>query len=156
MNTKSEVYNKINQEVKERIENETNLVANLANTASLIKMNLENVGWVGFFLVENDELVLGPFQGKPAAPRIPFGKGVCGTAVVSKEVQLVIDVKDYPGHLACDASSNSELCIPIFVEEKVVAVIDLDSPLVGRFDEEDLKGLSQIIETLKASGNFKH
>lgn len=148
------LYNKINEQIIERIGEETDLIANLANAASIIKLNLENVGWVGFFLEKNGELILGPFQGKPAASRIQFGKGVCGKTAESKEVQLVIDVKDFPGHLACDASSNSEVCLPIIVDNKVVGVLDMDSPLVARFNDDDVKGLNMILDTLKSKVQF--
>lgn len=148
------LYNKINEQIVERIGEETDLVANLANVASIIKLNLENVGWVGFFLEKEGELVLGPFQGKPATSRIQFGKGVCGKTAESQEVQLVIDVRDFPGHLACDASSNSEVCLPIIVDDKVVGVLDMDSHLVGRFDTNDVNGLNMILDTLKSKISF--
>lgn len=148
------LYNKINEQIVERIGEETDLVANLANAASIIKLNLENVGWVGFFLEKEGELVLGPFQGKPATSRIQFGKGVCGKTAESQEVQLVIDVRDFPGHLACDASSNSEVCLPIIVDDKVVGVLDMDSHLVGRFDTNDVNGLNMILDTLKSKISF--
>ena len=148
------MYNAINRDVKEIIKTETDLIANLANITALIKLGLENVGWVGFFLVKGEELILGPFQGNPATTRIKFGKGVCGAVAASKDIQLVMDVNDFPRHLACDSSSNSEVCLPIIINNRVVGVLDLDSPLVGRFGEEDVKGLSMIIETLKASIKF--
>lgn len=116
---------------------EPDRIANLANVSALLFDYLEDVNWVGFYLTKGDELVLGPFQGKPACVRIPFGKGVCGTAAATQELQLVPDVEDFPGHIACDAASDSEVVAPILVGGKTVAVLDIDSPLKNRFTGAD-------------------
>lgn len=136
-------------------EGESDLIANLSNISALVYDNLDDVNWVGFYITREPEtLVLGPFQGKVACLRIPFGRGVCGTAAASRETQLVIDVHEFDGHIACDAASNSEVVVPIVVNDQVVAVFDLDSPSVGRFSESDAAGLTSLgrfIETLNWS-----
>ncbi|EKO3564089.1 GAF domain-containing protein [Vibrio metschnikovii] len=123
------------------LESETDLVANLANLSALLNMELSDLNWVGFYLLQNDELVLGPFQGKPACVRIPVGRGVCGTAVATNTVQRVDDVHAFVGHIACDAASNSELVIPFTLCEQLVGVLDIDSPTIARFSEIDQQGL---------------
>lgn len=122
-------------------ENENNVIANLANASSVLNMNLEQINWVGFYLAQKDRLILGPFQGKPACVRIAFGKGVCGTAAALAATQLVANVHAFPGHIACDGASNAEIVVPLMHDGKVVAVLDIDSPLHGRFTEADQKGL---------------
>ncbi|RUO60293.1 GAF domain-containing protein [Pseudidiomarina insulisalsae] len=135
---------------------ETDLIANLSNLSALVYDTLEDVNWVGFYLTRAPEtLVLGPFQGKVACLRIDFGKGVCGTAAAQRTTQRVHDVHDFPGHIACDSASNSEVVVPLIVNDEVVGVFDLDSPTVGRFSEQDADGLSKLgrfIETLNWSG----
>ena len=121
----------------------------LANASALINETLEDLNWAGFYLVRNDALLLGPFQGKTACVNIPRGKGVCGTAYEKDETQLVKDVHEFPGHIACDSASNSEIVIPIHHEGKVVAVLDIDSPLFDRFSEVDRKGLESFAKTLE-------
>ena len=123
--------------------------ANLANASALLWQYMEDINWVGFYKMTDDILVLGPFQGKPACVRIPVGKGVCGTAVAEDKVQLVYDVHDFPGHIACDSASNSEIVLPIHVGEKVWGVLDIDSPFVGRFTEADREGLRKIVAILE-------
>lgn len=123
--------------------------ANLANASALLWQHMENINWVGFYKMTGDLLVLGPFQGKPACVRIPVGKGVCGTAVAEDRVQLVYDVHDFPGHIACDSASNSEIVLPIHVDGKVWGVLDIDSPYIGRFTEEDREGLQGIVAVLE-------
>ena len=123
--------------------------ANLANASALLWQYMEDINWVGFYKITDDILVLGPFQGKPACVRIPVGKGVCGTAVAEDQVQLVHDVHDFPGHIACDSASNSEIVLPIHVEGKVWGVLDIDSPFVGRFTEADREGLQKIVAILE-------
>ena len=124
--------------------------ANLANASALLWQHMENVNWVGFYkMTGEDLLVLGPFQGKPACVKIAVGKGVCGTAVAEDKVQLVYDVHDFPGHIACDSASNSEIVLPIHVGGKVWGVLDIDSPYVGRFTEEDREGLEKIVAILE-------
>ena len=127
---------------------ESDGVANMANVASLLWQYLPNLNWAGFYRNVGDELVLGPFQGKAACIRIPFGKGVCGAAAATRETQLVADVHAFPGHIACDAASRAELVVPILSGDRVVAVIDLDSPEPSRFDEEDAAGIEQIARLL--------
>jgi GAF domain-containing protein len=125
---------------------ESDAVANMANVAALLWEFLPVVNWTGFYRAVDGELVLGPFAGRPACIRIPFGQGVCGAAAASGETQLVPDVHAFPGHIACDAASLSELVVPVMRDGRVIAVIDLDSPQLGRFDQEDAAG----IETLSA------
>lgn len=136
------------QVLESLINDEPNRIANLANASALLNDNLERINWVGFYLVENDELVLGPFQGKPACVRIPFGKGVCGTAAEQKEIVRVSDVHEFPGHIACDAASRSEMVIPLFNGDELIGVLDIDSPYVDRFSEEDQQFLEAFAETL--------
>ena len=123
--------------------------ANLANASALLWQHMEDINWVGFYKMTDGILVLGPFQGKPACVRIPVGKGVCGTAVAEDKVQLVYDVHDFPGHIACDSASNSEIVLPIHVNGEVWGVLDIDSPFVGRFTEADREGLQKIVTVLE-------
>nr|WP_322095754.1 GAF domain-containing protein [Peristeroidobacter soli] len=127
---------------------ETDWIANLANSAALIYHSLPDLNWAGFYLLKDGELVVGPFQGKPACVRIAMGKGVCGTAAAQRKTQLVRDVHEFPGHIACDAASNSEIVVPMIKNGEVIGVLDLDSPNVARFDEEDRKGLEQFVTAL--------
>ena len=122
--------------------------ANLANASALIYETLEDLNWAGFYLLEGDTLVLGPFQGRPACIEIPLGRGVCGTAAQENKTRLVPDVHLFPGHIACDSASNSEIVVPLRVNGKVVGVLDLDSPWPGRFTEEDKAGLEAVGEIL--------
>ena len=119
-------------------------VSNLANLSALIWESLEGLNWAGFYLAEGDKLVLGPFQGKPACIEIPWGRGVCGTAAEKNETQLVPDVHAFPGHIACDCASNSEIVVPLRRGGAVVGVLDIDSPLPARFSEEDRAGLETL------------
>ena len=123
--------------------------ANLANTSALLWQEMPDINWVGFYKMTDDILVLGPFQGKPACVRIPVGKGVCGTAVAEDQVQMVYDVHDFPGHIACDSASNSEIVIPLHVNGEIWGVLDIDSPFVGRFTEEDREGLETVAAVLE-------
>ena len=124
-------------------------VANLANASALLWQEMPRINWVGFYKMTDGALVLGPFQGKPACIRIPVGRGVCGTAVAEDQIQLVYDVHDFPGHIACDSASNSEIVLPIHVGGEIWGVLDIDSPYVGRFTEEDKAGLEKIVEVLE-------
>ena len=124
--------------------------ANLANAAALLWQELPDINWAGFYKMEDGALILGPFQGKPACVRIPVGKGVCGTAVATDETQLVHDVHQFPGHIACDCASNSEIVVPIHVKGKIWGVLDIDSPYIGRFTEADQAGLEQFVHTLES------
>lgn len=136
----------------------------LSNAAALLWDALDDINWAGFYLVDpatvassgsrTPELRLGPFQGKVACVRIPFGRGVCGTAAATKTSQLVEDVHQFPGHIACDSASNSEVVVPIFKDSQVVGVLDIDSPSVARFTQEDLAGLEQVVKTLESCTNF--
>ena len=126
-------------------EGEPDAIANMANIAALIWQFLPDLNWSGFYRMVEGELILGPFQGKPACIRIPLGRGVCGTAAASGHTQLVKDVHAFPGHIACDAASASEIVVPVKVDGRVVAVLDLDSPLAARFDAADQQGLEMLI-----------
>lgn len=123
-------------------------LAILSNASAVLNLNLTDINWVGFYLARNQELILGPFQGKPACIRIPFGKGVCGTAAAAALTQLVADVHEFPGHIACDKASNSEIVVPILSGGTVKAVLDIDSPLPNRFDQSDQAGLERCAEFL--------
>ena len=125
-------------------------IANLSNASALLWDAMPDINWVGFYKMEEGALVLYPFQGKPACIRIPVGRGVCGTAVAEDAVQLVYDVHQFPGHIACDSASNSEIVLPIHVNGKIWGVLDIDSPFIGRFTEEDKEGLKQIVDVLES------
>ena len=147
--SKNAFYDSLLSQLQALIEGENDLIANLANTSALLNLALEDLNWVGFYLLKSpDELVLGPFQGKPACLRIPVGKGVCGTAVASGQTQRVADVHAFAGHIACDGASNSEIVLPIFDQGRVVAVLDIDSPSLARFDAEDQIGLERVATAL--------
>ncbi len=141
-------YNFINFELEKLIQSEPDSLANLSNAAALLWEYIENINWSGFYLMRNDELVLGPFQGKPACVHIALGSGVCGTAAETKLSQVVHNVHLFPGHIACDSQSNSEVVVPILDNDKVVAVIDVDSPNFSNFDDDDRVGLEMIAATL--------
>ena len=130
---------------------EEDAVANMANVAALLFENLPDVNWVGFYRNLGAELVVGPFQGRPACIRIAFGEGVCGAAAASRAPQCVADVHAFPGHIACDAASRSELVVPIVSQGRLVAVLDLDSPVPGRFDQEDVEGCVKLIQRLETA-----
>ncbi|OAS17351.1 GAF domain-containing protein [Paenibacillus oryzisoli] len=153
--TREEQYTLLIGQVHALIQDEPNRIANLANASALLGQFLEDINWVGFYLVdeqlERKELVLGPFQGLPACVRIPFGKGVCGTAAERMETVLVPDVHAFPGHIACDAASQSEIVIPIVVGTKLVGVLDIDSPSLNRFDDVDQRYLEQFVQKLAAA-----
>lgn len=144
-------YQDLHLQAKGLLSDESNIIANMANLSALVYNRLDNVNWVGFYLLDNDTLVLGPFQGQPACVRIPVGKGVCGTAVAEKQVQLVDDVHAFPGHIACDAASNSEIVLPVYKDGNVIGVFDIDSPITHRFDSDDHNGLQALVDVLEAS-----
>ncbi len=129
-------------------EGEVDPIANMANVAALVWQYLPDLNWAGFYRYDGDELVLGPFQGKPACIRIPIGKGVCGTAAAERRTQRVEDVHAFPGHIACDAASASEIVVPVVHEERLIGVLDLDSPSPARFDEDDAAGLEALIRAV--------
>ncbi|MFP3917034.1 GAF domain-containing protein [Lysinibacillus telephonicus] len=141
-------YNTLSKQLAALLDGETNKIANLSNASALLNQFLDNINWVGFYLMQNGELVLGPFQGLPACVRIPVGRGVCGTAVSKNETIVVEDVHAFPGHIACDSASNSEIVIPLTKDGEVIGVLDIDSPIKGRFSSEDQKGLELFVETL--------
>ena len=130
------------------LEGESDAVANLANAAALLGHQMDCINWAGFYLLREGELVLGPFWGKPACSRIPLGKGVCGTAAAEKRTVLVPDVEAFPGHIACDGASASEIVVPLLTEGSLRGVLDLDSPERGRFDDEDARGLEDFAARL--------
>ena len=125
-------------------------IANLSNASALLWENLPDINWAGFYKMVDGILVLYPFQGKPACIRIPVGRGVCGTAVAEDRIQLVYDVHQFPGHIACDCASNSEIVVPIHVNGQIWGVLDIDSPSIGRFTEDDRTGLQQFVDILEA------
>jgi GAF domain-containing protein len=145
---KSELYAEMVRSADAMTSGEPDAVANMANIAALLWAFLPDVNWTGFYRVVDGELVLGPFQGKAACIRIPFGQGVCGAAAQSGETQLVSDVHAFPGHIACDANSASELVVPVKHNGTVIAVIDLDSPTLNRFDTEDAKGVELLAQMI--------
>ena len=142
-------YSLVAQQLSALMEGIPHEVANLANTSALLWQEMPDINWVGFYKMEGGKLVLGPFQGKPACIEIPVGKGVCGTAVAEDTVQLVYDVHQFPGHIACDCASNSEIVLPIHVNGEIWGVLDIDSPSIGRFTEEDKTGLLEIVGVLE-------
>lgn len=143
-------YSLISKEIEALTSDVNNLIANLSNVSALLNMELTDINWVGFYLVEGDNLVLGPFQGKPACVTIPIGRGVCGTAVSTDSIQLVKNVHEFAGHIACDSASNSELVLPIHdTSGRVVAVLDIDSPSLGRFNESDKEGIALLTPILE-------
>ncbi len=144
--SKEQDYQLLVKQAKALIESESDYIANAANLSALLFNSLEKLNWAGFYFVRNNELVLGPFQGQVACVRIAIGKGVCGTAVSTGEIQRVADVHQFEGHIACDAASNSEIVLPVFNQGKVVAVLDIDSPITSRFDEIDQQYLAEIVE----------
>ncbi len=142
------------EQLKSLIENERNVIANLANASALLHLSLEEINWAGFYLAEGEELILGPFQGKPACIRIPFGKGVCGTAAQTDTVQRIDNVHLFAGHIACDGASNAEVVIPLHKNGKVVGVLDIDSPVFHRFSETDQQILEQFCRILEKGCEF--
>ena len=142
-------YNLLGKQLASLIEDETNLIAILSNTSALLNDNLDQINWVGFYLIENNELILGPFQGHPACVHISIGKGVCGTAVANNQTQLVDDVNTFPGHIACDANSKSEIVVPIHVNNEIIGVLDVDAPITQRFSKDDQQGLEEIVSILE-------
>ena len=152
---KSAFYGELAVQLEALLHGERNMIANAANTSALIYQMLPDLNWAGFYLMQGDtELVLGPFQGKPACVRIPVGRGVCGTAVERNATILVEDVHAFPGHIACDAASRSELVVPVRHAGKVVGVIDLDSPVPARFDAQDQAGIEALAEIFAAASDF--
>lgn len=150
---KTEHYARLAQHARSILGNEQDLIANAANISSLLYHSLPDVSWTGFYLLRSNELVLGPFQGKPACVRIPMGKGVCGVAAAQCETIIVPNVHEFPGHIACDTASNSEIVVPLFDGERVLGVLDLDSVTIARFDDQDAEGLNELMAIFVAHGS---
>ena len=142
-------YTSLIAQVRALITDVPHTVANLANTSAAIWQAMEKINWAGFYLLEGEKLLLGPFQGKPACIEIPVGKGVCGTAVKEEKTILVEDVHRFPGHIACDSASNSEVVIPLRKDGRIIGVLDIDSPLKNRFTEADREGLEAFVRILE-------
>jgi GAF domain-containing protein len=147
---KSESYANLVAQLRSLLKDEYDFIANTANFSSLVYNALPDVNWAGFYLLQDHELVLGPFQGKPACVRIPLGKGVCGFAAKQCETVIVPNVSEFPGHIACDPTSKSEIVIPLFDGERVLGVLDVDSVTLGRFDDQDAEGLNELVTVLVA------
>jgi GAF domain-containing protein len=150
-NSKAELYSHLQLQLRSLLEGERDFIANAANFSSLLYHSLPDLNWAGFYLLKDGELVLGPFQGKPACVRIEIGKGVCGTAAQHQQTIIVENVHEFPGHIACDSASNSEIVVPLIRDGEVMGVLDLDSPLLGRFDEEDAEGLNELVKVFMGS-----
>ena len=149
--SKAELYSQLALQLKSLLEGERDFIANAANFASLLYYSLPDLNWAGFYLVKDGELVLGPFQGKPACVRIAIGKGVCGTAAEQRKTILVDNVHEFPGHIACDSDSNSEIVVPLIKDRELIGVLDLDSPSFARFDDEDAEGLNELVKVFMDS-----
>ena len=142
-------YDTLNAQAESLVDGIPHFTANLANISALLLNTIEDINWAGFYLIKENKLVLGPFQGKPACIEIPVGKGVCGTAIARDEVITVKDVHSFEGHIACDSASNSEIVLPIHSEGKAIGVLDIDSTSLGRFSQEDEEGLSRLVRMLE-------
>ncbi len=148
-------YKLLAAQIKALAEDEPNYIPVMSNASALLYENMEDLNWAGFYIMNKGSLMLGPFQGKVACIRIEVGKGVCGTAVQTDETQLVKDVHQFPGHIACDSASNSEIVVPIHSGGKVVAVLDIDSPSLGRFDDNDKEGLEAFVKAMEEVISFE-
>lgn len=142
-------YNLLEKQVSSLIEDESNLIAILSNVSALLNDSIDQINWVGFYLIENEALILGPFQGHPACVHIAIGKGVCGTAASEEQTQLVDDVNAFPGHIACDANSKSEIVVPLRKNNQIIGVLDIDAPITSRFTDVDKNGLEQIVARIE-------
>jgi len=151
---KPELYRELAQQLEALLAGESDAIANSANAAAFLYHTLPDVNWVGFYFLRGDELVLGPFQGQPACVRIPVGKGVCGTAVAERRTVRVADVLAFPGHIACDTASRSEVVVPLTRDHMIVGVLDVDSPRASRFDADDEKGLERLAAIYAAATEF--
>lgn len=148
-NDLQEKYTQLATQLDALVSGEPNMYANLSNASALLNQFFDRINWVGFYLMDGeDELVLGPFQGLPACIRIPLGRGVCGTVAKTKEGLVVADVNAFPGHIACDAASQSEVVVPLIKDGEVIGVLDIDSPELDRFTEDDLTGLTKVVDAL--------
>ncbi|MPY24750.1 GAF domain-containing protein [Shewanella sp. YLB-07] len=146
---KTEFYQTLNRQAQALLQGEDDLVAAMANFSALLNDSLEDLNWVGFYLLKDELLVLGPFQGRVACTRIPLGRGVCGSAASEKKTLRVADVHQFSGHIACDAASNSEIVIPVLRDNRLIAVLDIDSPKLARFDENDQIGLENLVSSFE-------
>ena len=145
---KTALYRELAASLASLLEGETDALANLSNASGLLSGALERINWCGFYVLREDVLVLGPFQGKPACVRIPLGQGVCGTSAARRETLVVPDVQAFPGHIACDAASRSEIVVPVVSGGSLRGVLDVDAPVTGRFDDEDRAGLEEFVRVL--------
>jgi len=145
---KAASYEELTRSLAALVEGETDALANLANATSLLANSLDRINWCGFYLMRGEDLVLGPFQGKPGCVRIRVGKGVCGAAAERRQTVVVPDVSQFPGHIACDPASRSEIAVPVIENDILRGVLDVDSPEIGRFDEEDRAGLEKFVAAL--------
>ena len=153
MMTKPDLYNQLAKQLSSLLAGERNLIANAANFSSLVFHSLPDLNWAGFYFEKDGELVLGPFQGRPACVRIKIGQGVCGAGAAKCETVIVPNVHEFPGHIACDSASNSEIVVPLLKASRLIGVLDLDSPVLSRFDQEDARGLENLVSVLLASVN---
>ena len=151
---KKELYRLLKTQLQGLVDGVIELTANLANVSALLNQALTDINWVGFYLMKEGRLILGPFQGKPACVEIEVGRGVCGAAAVQDQVMRVENVHEFPGHIACDSASLSEIVIPIHNAKEVIGVLDIDSPHLARFDEEDQRGLSELVRILEVLLTF--
>ena len=148
--TKQQLYASLVAQLLSLLKGENDFIANAANFSSLLFNSLPHVNWTGFYFLQGEELVLGPFQGNPACVRIPLGQGVCGVAAQQCETIIVPNVHEFPGHIACDVASNSEIVVPLFDGERLLGVLDLDSTVIGRFDDQDAEGLNELVTVFVA------
>ena len=151
--SKSELYDRLAAQLSSVLAGERDLIANAANFSSLVFQSLPDLNWAGFYFAKDGELVLGPFQGQPACVRIKLGQGVCGTSAAKCETVIVPNVHEFPGHIACDSASNSEIVVPLMKDSRLIGVLDLDSPRPSRFDQDDAAGLKTLVRILLSSVN---
>jgi L-methionine (R)-S-oxide reductase len=151
---KPEFYRALQTDLSSILAGERDFIANLANTSAMLFHSLPHLNWAGFYLLKGNELVLGPFQGKPACIRIAIGRGVCGSAAQRRQTIVVMDVHAFPGHIACDDASRSEIVVPLIKGDRLIGVTDLDSPVLGRFDDQDARGLETIAQLLLESSDM--
>jgi GAF domain-containing protein len=151
--TKAEFYAALQRQFAAVLTDERDWICNLAQTAALLMQSLPDLNWAGFYLLRGDDLLLGPFQGRVACVRIKLGRGVCGTAAARRATVVVPDVHQFPGHIACDSASNSEIVVPVIHQGRLLGVLDLDSPRLARFDDDDARGLEKCVELLLAASD---
>jgi len=153
--SKPEFYESLNLQLTGLLMEEEDMICNLSQFAAFLMQSLEEVNWAGVYFARGEELVLGPYVGKVACTRIPFGRGVCGIAASTQDIQRIANVHDFPGHIACDSASESEIVLPIMVAGKLIGVLDIDSPIANRFDDEDQAGLETLLRTLTQATQFE-